>query len=95
MCYIQITVKAQEKEYKNTLKHFVPPSGGNHTKRQLRIITPYLFDPEISKEYVFISEQKEYTGTLILPVCPRIILPRQITHYDSDQTGNTGIGFYL
>lgn len=56
VCYIQITVKAQEKEYKNTLNilssHLV-----NHINANSGLSLTYLFDPEISSMF-FLSEQK-------------------------------------
>lgn len=92
LCYMRITVKTQEKEYRNTLNilssHLV-----NHINSNSGLSLTYLFDPEVSNLYFFLNK-KEYTQDLL-----------SYTHYAQDFTstlnnrmtllGNsiTGIGF--
>ena len=63
VCYIQITIKAQEKEYKNTLNilssHLV-----NHINANSGLSLTYLFDPEISSMFFYLNK-KDYTEDLI------------------------------
>ena len=63
LCYMRITVKTQEKEYKNTLNilssHLV-----NHINSNSGLSLTYLFDPEVSNLYFFLNK-KEYTQDLL------------------------------
>ena len=63
VCYIQITIKAQEKEYKNTLNilssHLV-----NHINANSGLSLTYLFDPEISSMFFYLNNN-DYTEELI------------------------------
>lgn len=92
LCYIKITVNAQEKEYRNTLKilsfHLV-----NQINANSGLSLTYLFDPEVSNLFFFLNK-KEYTQDMLA-----------YTHYAQEYTstlnnrmtllGNsiTGIGF--
>lgn len=57
-CYAQVSVKAEEKEYRNTLK-ILSSHLTNHINANSGLSLTYLFDPEVSNFYFFLN-RKEY-----------------------------------
>lgn len=62
ICYTRITIRTQEKEYRNTL-HILSSHLVNHIDANSGLSLTYLFDPEVSNLYYFLNK-KEYTDDI-------------------------------